>query len=583
MDREPHRGVTVLLVALIVAILVYTVHRAAVLRVEYWDGYEFLMNARALAGDAAAKYALERAPWLALAQIPAVAITFGGPPASVARLVVPHLMSALLSILTAAIIFRVYRHPFGTVLAAVGTLLFVSTPLFVRYGAHVMSDIPSAGWVTATVALYLSARARPRLATYAWCGLALGCAALTRYQVVGVGAALAAAELGYGVQERRLDLRRWAGLAACAAAAAVLFLAVHGVIAVSFYDADVLRYVRDLQVKLTSADAFALSHHESWRDYALMAPATISVPILLLAAIGLVRALLRPGRFEIPFIAWLLLVGASVVLLTAHNEARYVFPALPPLVYFSVRGLEWLPMLAGGDRRLRRAGTLAGVALVAWALACGLRQALLDRDPVFRADVQRRAAELLLRSRAPGGRLLWVGSGHTFHTRAPDRVPGDEFFDTFHYGIAAVQYFIGERPQVVGPPADDPDAVAGFRDGDAVLRAADNIFETNEVPAGGVPPPEIWRIHLARFNRSPGGDFVPAVDKGFTLRTDETGKVHVRAEQSAGVWEVVAFDQPGRSPRSLGYLDIGVAESAPLDPAPRAIAVMLLKVERSVP
>jgi hypothetical protein len=553
-----------------------------VLRIEYWDGYDFLMNARAFAGRAAVPYALERAPWVALVQVPAVALTSSGPPANVARLVVPHLVSALLSILTAAAVFRLYRHPFGTMLAAVGTLLFVSTPLFVRYGAHVMSDIPAAGWATVTVALYLSARARPGLATYAWCGLALGCAVLTRYQAIGVGPALAAAELAQGVRERRLDRRRWTGLALCAATAAALFVAVHGAIAVWFFDASVGSYLDTLRKTRAFGDEFALSHHESWRDYAAMAPATITLPILLLAAIGLVRGVLRPGRFEAPFLAWLLFVGATVVLLGTHNEARYVFPALPALIYFSVRGFEWLAMPAADDR-FRRLGTLLGVTLVAWAFTSGARQALRDRDPVFRDDVQRRAAELLLRSREPGGRLLWIGAPHTIHAATPDPVPGDEFFNTFHYGRAAVEYFLGEAPRVMGSPADNPDAVPSFQDGDAVLKAADKFFEAGTVPAGGVPPLEIWRVHLVRFRRTPRGAFSSAADKGIDLRADDTGKLHLRADRGAGVWRVLVFERPQGPARALGEVEIGPADSVPLDPGPHAIAVVLLKIDRTVP
>jgi len=576
---DPRRGVRLLVVCLVAAVLLYTVHRAVVLRVEYWDGYESLMNARALAGDRAVRYGPARPPWLALVQVPAVAITSAGTPASVSRLVVPHLVSALLSLLTAGAVFRLYREAFGTTPAALGALLFVGTPLFVRYGAHTMSDVPSAGWAAVTVALYLRARARGTLRPYTSCGLALGCAVLTRYQLVALGAALAAAEGGYALQERRVDVRRWLGLAVCAGMAAVLVLTVHGAVAALLYAGDVKRYLAELRSVLTFTDAFARLHHESWHDYLGMVPMTVTVPVMLLAGIGLLSAVGAPSAFDLPFLAWLLAVGTTIVLLTAHNEARYLVPVMPALVYFSVRGVQSLV----ASRRLGRAGALLGAALVSWALAHGLSQAVHDRDPVFRADVERRAAEALLRSRGPGGRLLFMGAlAHTLHTRDPARVPGDEFFDTFHYAPFAVQYFTDERLLRIGSAMDDRNTTTTeLLDGDAILKAADTFFETGTLPPGGVPPLEVWRVHLASFRRAPDGRFTPAEDKGISLRADEAGKVHATAKEDAGTWDVLARDQPDGRPRPLGRLAVGPADGPPLDPGPQASLVELVQLERT--
>src|SRR2546430_10300731 len=79
----------------------YTLHRAVVLRIEYYDGYDFLKNARALLHDPLAQYWLLRPPLVSLLQLPAVALGRASAPGAAVRLVAPHPTAPLLSVPTA--------------------------------------------------------------------------------------------------------------------------------------------------------------------------------------------------------------------------------------------------------------------------------------------------------------------------------------------------------------------------------------------------------------------------------------------------------------------------------------------------
>src|SRR5439155_8013609 len=100
----------------------YTLHRAVVLRIEYYDGYDFLKNARALLHDPLAQYWLLRPPLVSLLQLPAVALGRASAPGAAVRLVAPHLTAALLAILTAGAVSWVLLRPVGPTLALLGTL-----------------------------------------------------------------------------------------------------------------------------------------------------------------------------------------------------------------------------------------------------------------------------------------------------------------------------------------------------------------------------------------------------------------------------------------------------------------------------
>src|SRR3989454_2966536 len=194
---------------------VYTLHRAVVLRIEYYDGYDFLKNARALLHDPLAHYWLLRPPMVSLLQLPAVAIGRASAPGAAVRLVVPHVTAALLAILTAGAVCWVLLRPVGPTLALLGALLFVSTPYFIHYAPYVMGDLPSAGLAASAVALYTSVRAahgRTSWVRHGMCGVALACAVLSNFRLATLWFALAAAELWYGVRRRRVDTRAWPGL-----------------------------------------------------------------------------------------------------------------------------------------------------------------------------------------------------------------------------------------------------------------------------------------------------------------------------------------------------------------------------------
>src|SRR5581483_7527337 len=361
----------------------YTLHRAIVLRLEYYDGFEALLDARTVLGDPVGAYSANRPPFVVLAQLPAAVVARAAEPASVLWFVAPHLTSAVLSFAAAAALFAVYRRPLGATLATLGVALFMTTPFFVRYAVHAMGDVPAAGWVAVAVALYSRARARRSLVVYAACGLGAGAAIGTKYQLVVLVPVLALAEAAYSWHERRLDGRRWVGLGLAAATTVALFAALSETIVLTAYPGGLRSYLGALRQVLALNRDMAATHHESPVDYLPMAAVMIGIPTLLLAALGLARSLVERRADDIPFFAWLGVLGGGIVFFSGHTEARYLVPAVPALVYFGTRGME---LLVHG----RGAGRALAAALFAWAVGTGAWQAVLDRDPVFLSDGPRR-------------------------------------------------------------------------------------------------------------------------------------------------------------------------------------------------
>ncbi len=139
-------------------------------------------------------------------------------------------------------------------------------------------------------------------------------------------------------------------------------------------------------------------------DNAVMIAATTAWPVLALAVLGLILLAKDREERDLPFLAWLVGMGGILIASVGHNEVRYLLPAIPALIYFAVRAVEWLA-------RRALSPALVGAGVTALALSCafgGARQAWADGDPAFRADTARRAAAAMSRVRQSGGQLHWI-------------------------------------------------------------------------------------------------------------------------------------------------------------------------------
>jgi hypothetical protein len=583
-----------LLCALLAAALGYGVLRAVQLRIEYFDGYDYLRNASALAGDPFAEYQRLRPPFVPIVQLPAMAIVRASPPAAPIRLVAPHLVSASLSLLSAGAVFWLLSRRFDPTLALLGTLLFATTRYFVHYAPHVMADIPSAGWAAASCALYLRARARRSAAAWTLCGVALAAAVLTKYPLAVLGPAWVLAELWRSAAARRVDAGAWLGIAIVGAVCIATFLAVEASLLIAIHGTAGLAQLAPTLIEFATMTGLGAEPEETWSDYGAMSVAMLSLPTLLLCACGVILTLRRGDERDAVALASLVCVGGTVVFMLQHNEARYLLPAVPFILYFSVRAIEaaagalrarW----PGLSRPARALALLLAAAALAPPIGVGLDQARLDTDPVYRADIERRAAEQLLAARRSEGRLLWSGLHHTLRTRWAGRVPHDEFLGIFHFPPFGVSYLLDQRLEPLRPP---PGARPGagielasvLRDGDAVLRFAGADSDTRPPAGAEAAPMEIWAASRLRFRALGGGEFAAIGDPAARLRLHvNAGSASVSACGPTGRWQLTWIGASSASRRPAGMITLAPEVAAPLADAPNepVRAIELFRIERA--
>lgn len=558
----------------------YTFVRAWRLTLDYYDGFDYLHNASRLLREPVGAAIDDRRPMLlSVLQVPVVALCRRLGPGNAWLLRGPHLLNALLSMGSAAALVVLLRRWYSTTLALLGGVLFVCGRAFVHYGAHVMTDLAVTGLCAATLALHFEAVRTRKLGAFVLAGVVFGLAVAMKFSAPNLVFAILAAEAislfdvapaGAPGPRVRLNLDPWrrVGLAIEGLATVAAFAAVQLGSFSRLYGSGAWTVFREASASLS--DVHWSLAGESWRDNLPMLIVILSWPVVILAAAGALVAVVGPRRGDVPFAAWLIAMGGALVFLHGHNETRYLFPVVPAVIYFALRGVEAVLDLGrrAGPVGVRTAAGVVGL-FVAVALAAGVAQAGEDADPAFTADVHGRAARAMA-ERPPGEPPYAVGVFTTLAPATPGPLVEDEFWNAFHASPFQFSYLLGEEakafPAPNAPAANDRDALfPRLPDGARVLRFAGTYFETRGFPKGPHNQAlEVWTVRRRELDLA-------------QLRADH-GRATLVSAPAGGPWWI--YTKTARRPWAFAGAsdtgDFGLPDAADVD----GLALVRVDVER---
>ena len=577
---------------MLAAFVLYLAFVAWRLPVDYWDGYEYLMNARTLAGHPFAKLAWgyfdlrpPLVPLLIAAVLPGYAPAGGG-----TALWGPHLLMATLSTGAIVAFYLLVRQALSPTAALFGCFVLVANPLFAHCAPFVLVDPPVMLFLTAAAALYLHGRRTRSWLAHVFAGVATAAAMLSKYSAVSFLGSLGLyeilrlvvpgrAEVGFLRRLRAVatDVRPWLALGV----AALVFYYVHvGVYARAtsgeFFVVKTLRRVFTAQMGM---EAFVT---DPKLEYLWDFTDAFSQPIVLIAAFGVLVALVRRSEGDLLCLSWLAVVGTALTELVGHKEARYAFPLLPPFVYFITAGVD---AVVRGMRSLAgaRGAVVAGVA-VAVAMARPVKLAAAELalfgDPAYARPYLSQVARWLRDRSAPGQPVLLNQYFiYTIYPRAPVVFRYDEFFHRHHIGGPTLLYLL-DRRWVWVPPlpslADDwAPLVERFR-GSEVMAEARSYFDAL-VPGWDVEPPvpivltAVTRRTLLRMNEESAD--------GIVYRAAIDGDQAVLAPDGDG-WRAIVDPLAGWRVYARATPDEAAVRFEPGRPGPPPAVLELVKVEQ---
>jgi hypothetical protein len=470
------------------AAIAFVVFQAFVLKVSFWDSYDYLNDAVALGGAPAAYYRVH-APFVPIALAPIVRSLWSTPTHDTLHLLLPRLLVCALSIGAALATFFYTRRLAGTLAATAALFFFVTSRIFLHYGPHLLVDLPLAGWTMLALGRVLAVEDENRARDYVLLGLALAGACLTKYSVVLLPVVCTVGLVAIAFVTR--STARWRVLAGSAIAIVVAASAV--VIVLVWVAARIGEtpwyYASELVAALRESSKNELGA-ESPLDYARMLPVAVSPIVLALAGIGAFVSLRRDPKRSIVPLVWAAAFVISLVAGARHTEVRYLAPLLPVLAAFAgvavARAWSWIE---APRARARRIGALALGAVLVVALLPGADQVARDAHGFYRTDNTGALVEWLRARNAPG-EVLTSGAPLALIPPHDPLLREDEFYDVYTLGHPAFRYHLARS-------ARRGDALPSA--GNAVTRISTqkNALTSRQIAEGEEPLEVVWLQHCA--------------------------------------------------------------------------------------
>jgi len=563
--------------ATMAAILLYLLYVAIGLRIDYYDSFSTLQNARYILSGDATQYHIERgllfsaayAPFLWIEQVTGVTDF---------AFVSMHVMAVILFGLLLYALYRLFRRYMAEHFAAIGVLLFALNFLLIHNGPLGKEDIPGAMLITFAFLAYLRGREEHRRAFLIAAGACIGVGISIRFYVLLLPfAVIAIYEVGGTLLNRR---RRWPytpvprdfglieALALFALPVAIFFLVpvvIYPMLRVaSPWDAP-SKYIATLQ-QLAVGSQIGTGEHLADMRFPRFLAESLTWPVLACACFGAAWSIYKRRRGTLFHLIWFLVFFGEQDYVVFLKEARYLIAAFPPLYFFVGRGVEEIAQIvrARTSRHHVRPGIqgLLLTALLAIPGYVGVREIGKWTDPLYTSNYESAVTDYAV-TLAAGHRVFWAGNPYAIH-------PADYVFDTedpttyiYHFYAHVAGFW--SRSTVywvpVGSLAPDrsnpvalrvgPNLADSVSDGDVLIVSPYLAQQTTADVPKHVAPLVVERVRASMFVQQPDGSYRSSDGGSLTVRPVSSGVTLVGNSIQDRQYEVYALPA-GEYAKSLG-------------------------------
>ncbi len=505
------------------------------LPIDSWDAYDYLVNARWLAGHdltrLAQTYRGDRPPGISLLVAPLLALGYQPGQRGTAGLV--HLVPWSLGAAAVFVLWRSLRKSVGVALAFVGAGLLVINPLMVHSLPFVMADVASMTFVLGALVLAERVAAGGALRHGALLAVVVALALSTKYPVAVLGVLIPLGNAAWSFVGAGRPVT-WKGrffsavspaLAVSLGGGLLVAVGLHAAIAATVLKGDGPLWRRTTAGLTTSWNqGSSVSATDPWWELPNALLGTFGPVVIALAMVGAVAGLVVRDRASLLHLTWVIGFLAMFAFVIGHKESRYAFPVLPSVVWLAMRGLslvQFLPrVLAGGV-----VVTVLGAAPPALAELRRMADPLYTRPSVLawaRFALDRAGAEKPIMQSPPIGLFA-------LYAKQPVVFETDEFWHYHHFNEGGLVWFFDRRlqhlqvsqgaapgvrtdpiTQAVTVPVswlqragDDAVWLAGFPKGGVLVSTGQGWFETRTVAQQNEPPApfvgtDVTRVTLER-------------------------------------------------------------------------------------
>ncbi len=574
---EATRLVKLAALAAIAAVLVYLLFVAIQLRIDYFDSFESLQDARfILAGDGS-QYLTNRGllfpalyvPFLWAEQVLGV---------SGLAFVAIHLLAVTIFGVLLYALYRLFRRYMAGHFAAIGVLLFALNVLLIHNGPLGKEDIPGAMLITVGFLSYVRGREEKRRKILIGAGVCIGLGISIRFNLVPLPFTViaiyeVAGTLLNGRRRRAYtpiprDLGLVEALTLFALPIFIFFL-----VPVTFYPVlgldtpwhapvKYIAFLQDLSAGLQIGTGDPLADVR----FPKFLIESMTWPVLACAGFGGVWSIYKRRGGALFHFIWFVVFFGVQDYAVVFKEARYLIATFPPLYFFVARGAEGATEIVrrGVPRRQVRValqGLLLG-ALLAIPGFIALKECEKWTDPTYTSDYENIVSSSAV-TLAAGHRVFWAGSPYAIH-------PVDFVFDTddpytyiYHFFAHVAGFW--SRSVVywfpVGSLAPDrsdpvalrvgPNLASSVRDGDVLIVSPYLEQQTTATVPDRVAPLVVERVRMTTFLVRGDGVYGSADGGRIAIRPGASTVTLEGSSLPNRQYEAYAFPA-GRGPTSLG-------------------------------
>ncbi|HAV43303.1 TPA: hypothetical protein DCX15_04735 [bacterium] len=317
------------------------------IKIDYWDGFAQLANARAIYTQQKSFFFVFRPLFISLINLPIISLKDLGV-SFFTILGLSHLLSFLIGVLLLLTTYLFLRDSFTPGIALLTTVLFSLNRLFIHYIPFTMTDIPASLFFLLSIFIYVKLRKRRSLSLYAWFVISVTLALLTRLNMILLLPVIFLSEVILSFRERGsisgvIKDRSFWRIPFLLAISCWFFIAIHFGVLVCLLKGSFVESLKVLghnylpsltHIPINFSENLKVGLLKSCQEYFFTLIKSSGPGFLMISGLGCAIGLIKKRDRDVICLIWFLFSFFSMTFLLRHKEVRYIIPFLFPLYYF---------------------------------------------------------------------------------------------------------------------------------------------------------------------------------------------------------------------------------------------------------
>ncbi|MBI3535678.1 MAG: glycosyltransferase family 39 protein, partial [Deltaproteobacteria bacterium] len=379
------------------------------------------------------------------------------------------------------------------------TFLCSLNPILIHMGPFAKEDVPGLFFFTIAVYLYLKNLEKQKIKYFILTGIFIGLTIGTRYNLPPpLFTIIAANEL---ITQRPIKNLITKCVYFFCLPICILFL----IPAITFSSIGITSFVdgfsaffRELYIQFHH---FTNATQESHTLNYIFLLKSFTYPLSFLGLIGFIHCCIKktPGTFF--FGQWFFVFFIFQTYAINHTEARYLFPAFPPLCFFIAHGIDFVFSLITSN--LIKKTVLFLFLMIPYISA--IIELSKFQDPFYKENKEKEASLIIEKNLLSiNNRVFWVGEYYSFFPKEHYFDEEDGYTYLYHFDINAVRFYTSKKIKYIKISKTEDDLlfqenlIAAINHEDLVVDSAKEMYITKTIPLQ-MPPLQIKKTNILNF------------------------------------------------------------------------------------